>query len=335
MNTFGDKFRLTLIGGSHTPALSVEIEGVPAGISLTEEDFMRDIVRRKGGGLGKTPRVENDMPRVIRGIESGRTTGTTVKLSFDNNNIRIDDYAAFRAVPRPGHADYTRKIKYGTESLSEGAGMFSGRMTLPIVAAGVIAKKIISPISVQAYLTEVGGVKLPKELAQEGFLSNDIIRLLEKTTADGDSLGGVVECVCENVPAGLGEPFFASVESEIARLAFSIPGVRGIEFGDGFEASRRLGSQHNDAICDSTGSTFTNGCGGVNGGITNGNSIVFRIAFKPTSSIAKEQHSFNFSSGRMESFRVGGRHDVCFALRTPVVVESIAAIYFADQQQSR
>ncbi len=329
MNTFGDKFRITLLGGSHTQTLAVEIEGVPAGLRISEDDFMRDIVRRKGGGLGKTPRVENDVPNVIRGIEGGITDGGSVKLSFDNANIRLSDYSSFASLPRPGHADYTRAIKYGIESLARGAGMFSGRMTLPLVAAGVVAKRMIAPMSVQAYLTEVGGVEVPRDLALKGELSREIMDLLEKTTAEGDSLGGVVECVCTGVPAGLGEPFFASVESELARLAFSIPGVRGIEFGDGFAAARMLGSQHNDPICDATGRTSSNGCGGINGGITNGNPLVFRIAFKPTSSIAREQNSFNFSTGHIESFRIPGRHDVCFALRTPPVVEAIAAIYLA------
>ncbi len=329
MNTFGDKFRITLLGGSHTPALAVEIEGVPAGLHISEEDFMRDIARRKGGGLGKTPRVESDIPKAIRGIENGLTTGGSVKISFDNANIRLGDYSSFAVHPRPGHADYTRMVKYGAESLAQGAGMFSGRMTLPLVAAGVVAKKMIAPISIQAYLTEVGGIGLPRELAREGRLSQEIVELLEKITAEGDSLGGVVECVCEGVPAGLGEPFFASVESEIARLAFSIPGVRGIEFGDGFEAARMLGSQHNDPICDAFGHTSSNGSGGINGGITNGNPLVFRIAFKPTSSIAREQESFNFSTSRTEPFHIPGRHDVCFALRTPPVVEAIAAIYIA------
>lgn len=336
MNTFGHFFRISISGESHSPFITVEIEGVPAGIPLSEADFAADIERRKGGRKGTTPRKESDIPHIIRGTFDGITTGTTLKIAFANENISPKDYSEFTSKPRPGHADFVRMIKYGTDNLSSGGGMFSGRMTLPLVAAGTVAKKIIAPVTVRARLTEAGGFVFPADCNDYGSTSksplniSDFMDIIDKVAAKGDSIGGIVECICDNIPAGLGDPFFDSVESMIAHIAFSVPGIRGIEFGDGFAAAKMRGSQHNDPFCDIEGHTSKNGAGGINGGITNGNPLVFRVAVKPTSSIARAQTSINLATGRMEELKIKGRHDVCFALRVPVVIESIAAIYLAD-----
>lgn len=314
MKTYGRKFKVELFGSSHSPRLGVVIGGIPSGFDLEQVDFMKDILRRKSGPFGTTARIESDEP----GIEDRRKTDGTVVISFDNRDVRPQDYESFRTSPRPGHADLVASQKYGDKV----PGWFSGRMTLPLVAAGAIAKALIAPLEINAALVEVGGVSAADEMA--------VADALEKVSGEGDSLGGIVECVCSNIPAGIGEPFFDSLESLLSHAMFSIPGIRGIEFGDGFASARMKGSQHNDPIIDSEGHTSKNGCGGINGGISNGNPIIFRVAVKPTSSISREQISYNFESGRIGPLSVKGRHDVCFALRVPPVVEAMAAIVLAD-----
>ena len=322
MNTYGKKFRVSIFGESHGELIGVVMDGVPAGIQLCEEDFLEDLGRRKSGAKGTTPRKESDLPTIVSGVFDGCTTGAPLTVVFHNDNTRSGDYSLFREIPRPGHADFVASVKHNFFNDIRGGGHFSGRITLCLVAAGVVAKKMITPISVGANIIELGGVDYSQ--------SDKWDSLIEAAVAEGDSIGGVVECVCNNVPIGLGEPFFDSIESQIAHLAFSIPGVRGVEFGDGFAAARMKGSQHNDCYIDKDGHTATNGAGGINGGITNGNPVVFRIAVKPTSSISKKQTSFNFISEQMEEFSVKGRHDACIALRCPVIVEAVAAITFAD-----
>ena len=316
MNRFGDNLSIELFGESHTPLLGVVIRGVPAQLQFTAEDFLSDIARRKSGRRGTTPRIESDTPI----IEDRRMTDGSIVISFENNNTKPSDYDRFKTVPRPGHADFTSTVKYGEPS--SGGGIFSGRMTLPIVAAGVLAKKIISPVSVRAALVEVGGVPFCNEEA--------VSSALMQAAEEGDSLGGVIECTCDNVPAGLGEPFFNSVESLISHAVYAIPGIRGIEFGDGFKAAEMKGSQHNDPFIDAEGHTSRNGAGGINGGITNGNQIRFRVAVKPTSTIRKAQETFDFKAGEMTTLSAGGRHDVCFALRVPPVIEAVTAIVLAN-----
>ena len=320
MNSYGRKFRLSIFGESHGVLIGVVMDGVPAGIDLCEEDFLADLGRRRSGAKGTTPRMEDDLPEIVSGVCDGCTTGAPLTVIFRNNNTRSGDYSSFRELPRPGHADFTGSVKYNFFNDIRGGGHFSGRITLCLVAAGVVAKKIVAPIEINANITEIGGVKDADEWDS----------IIDKAVKDGDSVGGIVECVCNNVPVGLGEPFFDSLESQIAHLAFSIPGVRGVEFGDGFGAASMWGSQHNDCYIDSDGKTATNGAGGINGGISNGNPVVFRIAVKPTSSISKEQRSFNFITGEMENFSIKGRHDACIALRCPVIVEAIAAIALAN-----
>ncbi len=329
MNIFGNKFKITLFGASHAPVVGVLIEGVPTGIPLSVNDFEEDLKRRKSGILGTTPRIEEDIPEILSGVTGICTDGTPLVIVFKNNNVASADYEKFLETPRPGHADFTASIKYNYFNDIRGGGAFSGRMTLPLVAAGVVAKKIISPMEVSAHLSEAGGVTFSKS-GTSPLENEEFRKLLEKTIAEGDSIGGVVECICNNVPIGLGAPFFDSLESQISHLAFSVPGIRGIEFGDGFAAARMKGSEHNDCFIDKEGHTLTNGAGGINGGISNGNPIVFRVAAKPTSSISKPQKTFNFVTEEMEILTIEGRHDACFALRLPVVIEAVAASVLCD-----
>ena len=314
MDSFGHHFILDIFGASHAPNVGVTLRGVPASLPLAPDDFTADILRRKSGAKGTTPRIEADLPE----IDDRRDSDGTLTITFANRNYRDGDYQDFTDIPRPGHADFVALAKYG--SLRN--GWFSGRMTLPLVAAGVVAKKLIAPLRVEARLLEVGGVEFTDAEAVE--------RRLNEAIREGDSLGGIIECRCTGVPVGLGEPFFESMESLLSHALFSIPGIRGVEFGDGFAAARMTGSQHNDPIIDAAGHTARNGAGGINGGITNGNPVVFRIAAKPTPSIRKMQRTFDFNRGVMVDYAVPGRHDVCFALRVPPVVEAVTACVFAD-----
>jgi chorismate synthase len=326
MNSFGRIFRVTIFGESHGPGVGVSIDGCPAGMALSVEDFTRDLERRKGGvRKGTTPRKEDDIPIFKSGIFNDKTTGAPICILFDNGNTRSGDYEKQRAVPRPGHADFVARKKFGGYEDYRGGGHFSGRLTVCLVAAGVVAKKMLAAVNaasgdgiiVQATILEIGG-------------ESDLDRGLEKAIEAKDSVGGIVECKVSNLPAGLGEPFFDSVESVLSHAVFAIPAVRGVEFGTGFAAARMFGSVHNDVIETVDGKTKTNHAGGVVGGITNGNELVFRIAVKPTSSTPKEQQTLNWDTGQVESFSVKGRHDLCIALRVPPVLEAVAAIVLAD-----
>jgi chorismate synthase len=327
MNSFGRVYRITIFGESHGTAVGVVIDGCPSGIELQESDFLADLARRKSGAKGTTPRQEEDLPKIISGVFNGHTTGAPLTVLFENTNTRSSDYSFTRETPRPGHADYTASQKFGGFEDYRGGGHFSGRLTLGLVAAGVVAKKIMDPVLVEAKLIEAGG-------------NPNIDEAIEKAVQEADSIGGVVQCIASNLPGGLGEPFFDSVEALISHMVFSIPATKGIEFGSGFAAARMKGSEHNDVFISADGKTSTNFAGGINGGITNGNDLVFRVAVKPTSSTAKSQHTFNFKTNEMVNLEVKGRHDTCIALRVPVVVESITAIVIADlllmdQQRNR
>lgn len=342
MNTFGRKFRVSIFGESHGELIGAVMDGVPAGLELSEQDFEQDILRRKSGAKGTTPRIEDDKPMIVSGIYEGHTTGAPLTIVFRNSNTRSQDYSLFEAMPRPGHADLTAALKWDDCQDPRGGGHFSGRLTLPVVAAGVVAKKILQDATlldetpcndISAKIVELGGIPLPEIAAQDGDDEPAECKAwqaaIDEAIAEGDSLGAVVECKVPYIDPGYGEPFWDGLESQIAHAIFSIPGVRGIEFGDGFAASRMKGSQHNDPIGPDA-RPIKNGAGGANGGITNGAPIVFRVAFKPTSSIRKPQTTFNFEKGEMDTLEVPGRHDVCFALRTPPVVEAMTAIVLAD-----
>jgi len=318
MNGFGRLFRVNIFGESHGESVGVNIDGCPAGLSLDVQDFLPDLERRKGGTMkGTTPRQEDDLPIFKSGVFNGKTTGAPITIFFENKNIRSGDYEKLRAIPRPGHADFVAHQKFGGHEDYRGGGHFSGRLTLPLVSAGVIAKKLLRDIIITSSITEIGG-------------DTDIGKGLQKAIDEKDSVGGIVECRVLGLPIGLGEPFFDSVESLLAHAAFAIPAVRGIEFGTGFAAARMYGVQHNDAILDTSGQTATNHSGGIVGGITNGNELIFRIAIKPTSSTPKVQHTLNWETGETEDFSVKGRHDLCIALRVPPVLEAITAIVLVD-----
>ena len=328
MNSFGRRFRVSIFGESHGEVIGVVMDGVPAGLELAEEDFMADILRRKSGAKGTTPRIEADMPTIVSGVYEGHTTGAPLTVTFRNTNTHSSDYELFAAMPRPGHADLTAALKWDDCQDPRGGGHFSGRLTLPVVAAGVVAKKILADATmldetpftgVDARIVELGGVPVETEWQA----------LIDQAMKEGDSLGAVIECTVPDIDPGYGEPFWDGLESMIAHAVFAIPGVRGIEFGDGFQAARMKGSEHNDPI-GPDGRPVKNGAGGANGGITNGAPVAFRVAFKPTSSIRKAQQTFNFQTGEMDTLEVPGRHDACFALRAPVVVEAMTAISLAD-----
>ena len=311
---------MTIFGASHSEELGVVLSGVPAGISLRAEDFASDLERRRPRSKGETPRHEADEP-IIEGVDAeGVTTGESVTIKFRNTNCKSGDYSHLRLHPRPSHADLTQRMKYGEEYNLAGGGMASGRMTVALVAAGVVAKKMLSGCSFRTELVSVGGVTNKTEFES----------VISQARLAGDSVGGVVECRVSGVERGLGEPFFDSVESVISHLMFSIPGVKGIEFGDGFEGAKSRGSERNDVIINGEGTTKTNNDGGINGGIANGNDIVLRVAIKPTPSIATAQQTFNFGSNSIEELRIGGRHDSCIARRAMVVVEAMTAFALAD-----
>lgn len=354
MDTFGQYFKVSIFGESHGPAIGVVLDGVPENIPLNEDDFTEDIARRASGAPGTTPRRESDKPKILSGVYEGYTTGAPLTIVFWNSNVQSQDYLLFDDIPRPGHADFTANIKYNFANDPRGGGHFSGRLTLPIVAAGVVAKKILRAeyaddaygqptvlpeaeraggqvmgnapgqerkkldIHVDAKLIEVGGETDPSKWDA----------LVKKTGQEGDSLGGIIECTVTGLGVGVGDPFWDSLESCLAHAIFAIPGIRGIEFGDGFAAARMKGSQHNDPF--GPDGPVKNGSGGINGGLSNGAPVVFRVAVKPTSSISQPQRTWDFNKNEQAILRIKGRHDVCFALRTPVIVEAMAAIVVAD-----
>jgi chorismate synthase len=327
MNSFGKIFRISILGESHGSYVGILIDGCPPGLPLTINDFTSDIERRKPGAKGTTPRKEDDIPEIVSGVFNDKATGSPITILFKNSNTKSADYEKQRAVPRPGHADFVARKKFRGFEDYRGGGHFSGRLTVALVAAGVVAKKILSsyshlnnaekPITVEAKILEIGG-------------EADLDKGLQKAVDAKDTIGGIVECRVSNLPAGLGEPFFDSAESLLSHAAFAIPAVRGIEFGTGFAAARMFGSEHNDAIENMDGLTATNNAGGIVGGLSNGNQLVFKIAIKPTSSTPKEQQTLNVETGNVEPFSVKGRHDLCIALRVPVVLEAVTALTLVD-----
>lgn len=337
MNSFGHIFRITIFGESHGECAGITIDGCPAGLPISAGDLAADLERRKGGKhKGTTPRKEDDFPVFKSGVFNGKTTGFPITILFENKNTRSEDYDKQRSIPRPGHADWVAHQKFGGNEDYRGGGHFSARLTTGIVAAGAIAKKLLSlaetsspahlrgnegevvkKIIINAEVTEIAGEK-------------DLEKGLQKAIDAKDSVGGIVECRVNGLPVGLGEPYFDSLESALAHIVFAIPAVRGIEFGTGFAAAKMFGSEHNDAIESMDGKTRTNHAGGIVGGISNGNELVFRLAVKPASSTPKEQNSLNWDTGTTEDFSVKGRHDLCVALRAPVIVEAVTAIVLAD-----
>ena len=317
MNSFGVVFRVSLFGESHGPAIGVVIDGCPPGIAIKSDDFLPDLRRRQSGSKGTTKRQEPDLPEILSGVFDGVTTGAPVTLITRNSDKISSDYDEFKQIPRPGHADFVSGIKHSGFSDMRGSGHFSCRITWGLVAAGVLAKKVTRPAEVNAKLIRAGG-------------SEDIEKAINEAIALNDTIGGIIECRVSKPPVAIGEPFFYSFESSLSHIIFSIPAIKGIEFGAGFAAAAMKGSEHNDPFINSNGATATNNAGGINGGITNGNEIVFRIVVKPTSSTGVDQTTYNFKDGKMTTLKVKGRHDTCIALRMPVIVEAATSIAMAD-----
>ncbi len=323
MNSIGRLFRFSVFGESHGPVIGCLLDGCPPGIPLCAQDFETDLARRRPGALGTTPRREADPVEILSGLYRGHTTGSPLAIVVRNSDTRSSDYDRFASQPRPGHADFTSRIKYEGFADPRGSGHFSGRVTAGVVLAGVVAKKILAGVSFDTKVLEIAGISRTND--PEGCEA-----AIARAVEEGDSLGGIIGCTISGLAAGLGEPFADSAESVLAHWLFAIPAIRGLEFGEGFVASRRRGSEHNDPILDAEGRTATNNCGGINGGITNGNDLVLRIAVKPASSIGKPQTSFDFGTGKPQTLIVEGRHDACIAQRMPVVAEAACALALAD-----
>lgn len=321
MNQFGVHFRLSIWGESHGRQIGITLDGVPHGIPLSEEDFTADLERRRSGAAGTTARREADIPKIVSGVYEGFTTGAPLTIEFENTDTRSGDYSNLTTHYRPSHADKIARRKFGGFNDPRGGGHFSGRITVALVAAGVVAKKMLGErVSFTTRLTEVGGCTDPARFEE----------IIIAARNDQDSVGGIVECCAEGLPGALGEPFFDSAESMIAHILFSIPAVKGVEFGSGFAAARMRGSEYNDCILDIAGLTATNHDGGINGGIITGNPLVVRAVVKPTPSIAREQMTYDLATDSVQPLVIRGRHDACIALRAAVVVEAAVAIALAD-----
>lgn len=324
-NTFGNRFRFTIFGQSHAPAIGVTMEGLPSGFAIDLDALQAFLDRRAPGRKkGTTSRAEPDRPEFVAGLNGGRTCGAPVTALIYNTNTRSGDYENLRNVPRPGHADYAAMVKYGPSRDFAGGGQFSGRLTAPLCIAGGVCLQLLQQkgVSITSRIVEIGGEKEPSAMA----------RAVDEAMARVDSVGGVIACSVSGLPAGLGEPMFGGMENRIAQAVFGIPAVKGIEFGSGFEAARMRGSQHNDPFYfdGDTVKTRTNHHGGILGGITTGMPLTFRVAFKPTPSIAIEQHSVDMEKHCDTTITVHGRHDPCIVLRAQPCVEAAAAVAVYD-----
>lgn len=325
-NTCGNRYRFTIWGQSHAPAIGVTVEGLPSGFAPDMDALGRFLQRRApGNGPFSTPRKEADLPEFIAGLVDGHTCGAPVTAVIRNTNTRSSDYDALRRIPRPGHADYPAFVKYGAARDVAGGGQFSGRLTAPLCIAGGLALQLLEKrgVTIRARLVSVGGQSSPEGMRAEMQAAKDA----------SDSVGGVIECVAEGVPAGLGEPMFGGMENRIGQIVFGIPAVKGIEFGAGFAAASMRGSENNDPYYYDVGHVVrarTNNAGGILGGITTGMPVVFRIAVKPTPSIGIEQESVDLVSGEAARLTVSGRHDPCIAPRAVPCAEAAAACAIYD-----
>ena len=349
-STWGERIQISIFGGSHTAAIGVNIDGLPAGEPIDWEEILAQMARRAPGqDPTATRRKEPDQPQVLCGLLDGVTTGAPLCAVIENTNQRSKDYEGLRVNPRPGHADYTAYVKYGNHHDVRGGGHFSGRLTAPLVFAGAVARQILARrgILVASHVASIGEVEdlafdpvsipveLMKRLSGEYFPVIDPDRkaemraVIESARMDCDSVGGTVECAVTGLPVGAGNPMFDGAENVIASLCFGIPAMKGIEFGSGFGGSRRRGSQNNDPFYYDEGGqvkTRTNHAGGIQGGITNGMPLVFRAAFKPTASIAKEQDTVNLQTGENTKLVIHGRHDPCIVPRAAAAVEAAACV---------
>lgn len=323
MNIFGQHLKMHIYGTSHGPEVGVLLEGVPAGISLGKEDFLTAIERRKPTQKGTTPRKESDEIHIRSGVFKGFTTGTPILISFLNENTRSEDYESQRSFPRPGHADWAAHKKFlGFEDF-RGGGAFSARLTVGLVAAGVVAQQIIDQ-----YL-DWTDFKIESKILKVGVFEH-VEEGLAVAIAKKDSVGGVIQITAEGVPPGLGEPYFYGLDAAIAQAIFSIPAVKGLEFGAGFKSVEMFGSEHNDPILNEKGQTKTNHSGGVTGGLSNGNPLQFQVVLKPTSSTPQTQLTYDWHDQKIKNINIKGRHDLCVALRAPVILEAITMWVLAD-----
>jgi chorismate synthase len=320
MNSYGTKFKVTLYGESHQQAIGVVVDGVPPGIKINDQLINDDLAKRRPGQIGTTARIEQDQYQITSGVFNDYSTGSPIHVMIENKDVRSKDYTHLKNQPRPGHADFVANIKYKGFQDYRGGGRFSGRLTAALVCAGSLAKMII-PFKIEHELIQVGTLKDMSKIDQ----------YLEEIAKEGDSVGGIIEIRVNQMPVGLGEPFFGKLDAEIAKMLFSIPAIRAVEFGLGFKGVELKGSEFNDLIMDQTGQTKTNNSGGVTGGISNGNPLVVRAFVKPTSSISKEQNTYHFEKHEQTTLAIGGRHDVCIARRVGIVLENAVAIVLADQ----
>ena len=349
MNTIGFALRLTLFGSSHGPGVGSVLDGCPSGIPITTEMVQREVdLRKPAPGIG-TARAEEDIVQVQSGLLEGKTTGAPIQFFIANKDADSSKYAAFRATPRPGHADYPALVKYGPDHDMRGGGQFSGRMTAPLVAAGAVAKLMLATkgVRIAAYSQSIGKVADDQErsfteVSQNRFkystraVDPNVASQMEKEILaageDGDSVGGVVRCLVDGLPVGVGEPFFDSLDAELAKMMFAIPAVKGVEFGAGFRSAKMRGSEHNDPfrIVNGHVMTETNHAGGILGGLSDGMLVDLKVAFKPTASIAKKQRTVDLEKKKDATIVVQGRHDPCIVPRAVVVVEAAAALVIAD-----
>lgn len=319
MNTFGELFKIMLYGESHQQAIGIVVDGMTPGTFIDEALIKEDLIQRNPVAIGTTPRKEPDEFMITSGVLNGKATGSPIHIMIENVNVRSKDYDALKSHPRPGHADYVAHMKYHGFQDPRGGGRFSGRLTAPLVMAGSLAKMML-PFTFSHQLTQVGSLT---DMSQ-------IDLYLTKIQEEKDSVGGIIEVTVRGLPVGIGEPMFSKLESKIGQMLFSLPAVKGVQFGTGFEGITLKGSEFNDVILDERGTTQTNHSGGVSGGISNGNPLKVKVFIKPTSSISKPQSSFKYDTQVLETLEVKGRHDVCIARRAGIVVENAIAIVLAD-----
>lgn len=349
-SSFGKQFCVTVFGESHGPGVAVVIDGCPAGLPITVADIQAEVARRMPPDPTITSaRREEDQVQILSGVFDGYTTGAPVALLTLNKDVRSQDYDKLKSVARPGHADYPNRVKFGDFNDLRGGGRASGRMTVPLTMAGAVAKKLLSTINVEifAHTTQIQTIKVERPLSTQTIKRNaysNAVRCADpeiaekmqqailKTKNEEDSLGGIVECIAENVPVGIGEPFFDSLDADLAKIAFSIPAVKGFEVGLGFHSSVVKGSENNDSYTVREGKieTLTNNAGGILGGLSNGMPIVVRLAFKPPSSIPKAQRTVDLKEMHDTTVQVTGRHDPCIVPKAVPVVEAAVAIVLAD-----
>jgi chorismate synthase len=349
-NSIGKELTVTTFGESHGTHVGAVVDGCPAGLPLSEADIQVELDRR----IPAEPkivsgRIEKDVAKILSGVFNGFTTGAPIALMVENKEVDSSDYEAIKDLPRPGHADYPARVKYGGFNDYRGGGRFSGRLTVALIMAGAIAKKLLSrfDVDILAYTRAVGKVKSDKKFSAQEIRKNRytaatrcpdlacaerIEEAIVTARKEGDSLGGIVECIALNVPVGVGEPLFDSLDADLAKALFDIPAVKGVEFGLGFRVAELKGSESNDPYIMQSGrvATSTDNMGGILGGISNGMPIMMRVAIKPTPSIGKEQKTINLSTMEDTNLSIKGRHDPCVVPKAVPAIESAVAITLAD-----